>query len=363
VPEFFADTMLTNGLVYPYVSVEPRRYRFRILNACNARFLNPRLVYAQGNPFPANAEASTVPGPSFVQIGTEGGFLPMPVLVNAPGTTQLLLAPAERADLIVDFRDVPAGSTLILYNDAGAPFPDGEELVDHGSPENPSPAPGFGPNTRTLLQFRVKARVGVADPPISLPADLHPTDPFLVRQVPGVPTNIPHGVRVRHLTLNETVDEFGRLIQFLGTNHAMNGDFGRAYMDTPTEVIAAGETEVWVIANLTGDTHPIHFHLVNAQVLSRQEFDPDLYEGGEPSVCGKAIAPDRNELGWKETVRMNPDQVTRVLMKFDLPTVPFTVPNSPRLRHDYGIRGAEYVWHCHILEHEEHDMMRPLVIE
>jgi spore coat protein A len=365
IPEFFGDTMLVNGTVYPFVHVERRQYRLRLLNACNARFLNPRLVYARGSGFPADTEPSKVPGPAFVQIGSEGGFLPSPAVVNAHGTTQLLLAPAERADLIVDFRDVPVGSTLILYNDAGAPYPDGEEAYDHhpGSADAPSPAHGFGPNTRTLLQFRVRARQGAADPPISLPAHFHPTDPFLVRQIPGVPTDIPEGVRVRHLTLNEDVDEFGRLIQFLGTNQTVNGAFGRAYEDNPTEVIAAGETEVWVIANLTGDTHPIHFHLVNAQILSRHGFDVAAYQGGRPTLIGDPIAPDRNELGWKETVRVNPEQIIRVLMKFDLPTVPYTVPASPRLTKEYGIRGAEYVWHCHILEHEEHDMMRPLVIE
>jgi spore coat protein A, manganese oxidase len=355
VPEFFGDTILVNGIVYPFVEVERRQYRLRLLNACNARFLNPRLVYAKGPWFPASTEASTVAGPAFVQFGTEGGFLPSPTVVNAPGTTQLLLAPAERADLIVDFRDVPAGSTLILLNDAAAPYPGGDPPV--GS------TPGFGPDTRTLLQFRVTPRKGPADRPISLPARLHPTDPFILEQVAGVPTEIPDGVPVRYLTLNEDVDAFGRLIQFLGTDTSVNGAFGRAYMDTPTEVIAAGSSEVWAIANLSEDTHPIHFHLVNGQVLMRRPFDPGIYTGGVPTDLGEPIAPDLNELGWKETVRMSPAQVTYVHMRFDLPTVPYTVPASPRLTKEYGIRGAEYVWHCHILEHEEHDMMRPLVIE
>ncbi len=131
---------------------------------------------------------------------------------------------------------------------------------------------------------------------------------------------------------------------------------GREYLAASTEVIPAGSTEVWEIANLTGDTHPIHFHLVNVQVLSRQAFSVNQYAGGVPNHQGQSIAPDPNELGWKETVRMNPGEVTRVLMKFDLPTVPFTVPASPRTG------GNEYVWHCHILEHEEHDMMRPLIV-
>ena len=127
----------------------------------------------------------------------------------------------------------------------------------------------------------------------------------------------------------------------------------------------SGAIEVWEILNLTGDVHPIHFHLVNVQILSRQRFDAANYSGGAPRYTAAPIAPDANELGWKETVRMNPGQVTRVFMKFDLPAVPFTVPTSPRaatMGLDTSKKNHEYVWHCHILEHEEHDMMRPLVV-
>ena len=154
IPEFFGDTILVNGTVYPFLEVEQRQYRFRLLNACNARFLNPRLVYAQGTTFPDNTEPSAKAGPAFVQIGTEGGFLPAPVMLNGPRQPLLLMAPAERADLIVDFRDVPAGSTLILYSDAPAPFPMGESRNDYypQNPDTPSSIPGYGPNTRTLLR-------------------------------------------------------------------------------------------------------------------------------------------------------------------------------------------------------------------
>jgi spore coat protein A len=142
----------------------------------------------------------------------------------------------------------------------------------------------------------------------------------------------------------------------MGTNVPLvKGTFGRAYTDPPTETIAAGATEVWQIANLTGDTHPIHFHLVNLQIISRQPFKAGTYNG-VPSYTGPARPPEPIEMGWKETVRMNPGEVTTVIAKFDLPVVPFTVPVSPRTG------GNEYVYHCHILEHEEHDMMRPLVV-
>ena len=371
VPEFFGDTILVNGTAYPYLEVERRQYRLRMLNACQARFLNPRLVYAKGVD---DTEPSRVAGPAFVQLGTEGGFLPAPVYLNGaspaepggPTPSQLLLAPAERADLIVDFRDVPAGSTLILIADAPAPYPDGDAINDFypGNSDTPASVPGHGPNTRTLLQIRVKSRKGAADAPISLPARLTPTDPFVIAQRLGVPTPNPRHAGVRRLTLNEGSDAHGRLIQFLGTDRPVNAtpEFGREYVDLPTEIVKAGSEEVWEIANLTGDTHPIHFHLVNVQVLSRQDFDDVGYTGGAPTLTGDPIAPDPNELGWKETVRMNPGQVTRVWIRFDLPVVPFTVPVSPRLVDDYGLRGAEYVWHCHILDHEEHDMMRPLVV-
>jgi spore coat protein A, manganese oxidase len=291
-------------------------------------------------------------------------------MLNGPKQPLLLIAPGERADLIVDFRAVPAGSTLILYSDAPAPYPKGSALNDFypNNPKTPTALPGFTPATRTLLQIRVKALVGAADAPIALPAAAmqNPLDaPFLVNQMPGVPNTLSVGIPVRRLTLNEAFDAYGRLIQMLGTDVAPVAPvgkaapaFGRTYDEPATEIVNRGATEVWEIVNTTADTHPMHFHLVNVQVLSRQALSLKQYAGGIPNYSGPLLAPDLNELGWKETVRMNPGEVTRVIMKFDLPATPFTVPPSPRP----GINGNEYVWHCHILEHEEHDMMRPLVV-
>jgi spore coat protein A len=352
VPEFFGDTMLMNGLVFPSADVEQRKYRLRILNACNARFCTLRLFYAQGTEFPESAEPDLrQPGPSFIQIGTEGGFLPAPVTLDGSRNATLLLAPAERADLIVDFSDVPAGSVLILYNDAAAPFPMGDPAADHypGARHNPTPPqPGFGPNTRALLQIVVGPRIGPKDP--HAPLRLPPLDPAPL--VPLGVTELPPGIPVRGLTLNEDFDQFGRLIQRLGTTERpYAGTFARNYEDAPTETLQAGATEVWRIFNLTGDAHPIHFHLVNVQVVSRQSFNV-----GRLRFLGPARPPDANELGWKETVRMNPGGCTTVIARFDLPSAPFDVPVSPRTG------GHEYGWHCHILEHEEHDMMRPLVV-
>ncbi len=137
-------------------------------------------------------------------------------------------------------------------------------------------------------------------------------------------------------------------------------NYARAYLDPTTESPLAGAVEIWQIANLTGDVHPMHFHLVNVQVLARQSFtDADgnyLYSNGVPTFTAPAQPPPPTEWGWKETVKMKPGEVTWVIMQFNLPAVPFDVPDSPRTG------GKEYVWHCHILEHEEHDMMRPLVV-
>ena len=364
--EFWGDTMLVNGTAYPFVEVEPRRYRLRLLNACNTRFLSLRLVYAKGPVFPDSAEPNpNLPGPAFQQIGTEGGFLPAPVIVGVDrNTLPLILSPAERADVIVDFGKVAPGDILILYNDAPVPFPGGTPLADFYPANNrlaTPPPSGFGPNTRTLLQVRVIPRTGSPEgKPVKLrlPA---PDPPLLVPL--GVMTP-PAGAVVRDLTLNEAIDQYGRLSQLLGTSApTAPGAFGRSYESAPTETPAIDAVEVWRIFNLTADAHPIHFHLVNVQVLSRQAFKAAQFNG-TPVFTAAPIPPDPNELGWKETVRMNPGECTTVVMQFKLPVVndwrnpggTIEVPPSPRTG------GHEYVWHCHILEHEEHDMMRPLIV-
>ncbi len=179
---------------------------------------------------------------------------------------------------------------------------------------------------------------------------------------------------MRQLTLNEDFDAFGRLIQLQGTNIPLvsaKAGFGRDYLAAATEVTTKDALEVWQIANLTGDTHPIHFHLVNVQILSRQPFSS--HYSGVPHLKGDPVPPAPEEAGWKETVRMHPGEVTTVIMQFKLPRVPVDIPTTPRdaangsdpglgLTLPPGAVANEYVWHCHILEHEEHDMMRPLVV-
>ena len=377
IPEMFGDTMLVNGTVFPVATIEARRYRFRFLNACQARFLNLQLYVADASRDGITYSNQGVPlnaaGPGFFVIGTEGGFLPSPVSVPGKqpfnpamlmnGLPNMLLAPAERADFVVDFSGL-AGKSVILYTDAPAPFPMAAAGTDFyaGSQNGVTTRPGYGPDTRIMMKFNVVGATS-ADAPLTItPAALSAgLDPFIAP--PGVAVqngvvNLPPGVPVRQLTLNEAFDSIGRLIQLVGPNTlnpAIPGTFGQQYMDASTENPRAGSTEVWQIANLTGDTHPIHFHLVNVQVLARQPFNVGKY-AGTPIYTGPARNPDPTELGWKETVKMHPGEVTTVVMRFDLPSTPFLVPSSPRTG------GAEYVWHCHILEHEEHDMMRPMVV-
>ena len=369
VPEFFGDTMLVNGTAFPLLEVEARPIRVRLLNACSSRFLNPRLVRTSGGFFPLDSEPQMNRlGPGFIQIGTEGGYLPQPVPLSGEFGSQLLLAPAERADVLIDFSAVKPGTEFILVNDAPGPYPGGTGTFDFflaNNKQNPYTIPGFGPNTRTIMKIRVKRpKTPVTPLPPTITTNIpFLSDPLLVEQTPGVPTPIPAGVaRVRTLTLNEGFDEFGRLAQFIGTDTELpelvgSGFYGRRYLDPVTEDPQAGSVEVWQLANLTADTHPMHFHLSNVQVLYRQAIDPAFT--GTLVPMGDPIAPDPNELGFKETVRMNPGEVTVVIMKFDLPADPpgVKIPESPRTG------GAEYVFHCHILEHEEHDMMRPLVVK
>jgi len=384
IPEFFGDTMLTNGLAYPLATVEAKRYRFLILNACNARFLNINLLQvapaAEVATNPKTLFANLLvnpPGPPIIQIGNEAGYLDSEVIFpnNRPFnpalfTGNLLIGTGERADVIIDFTG-KAGQEFVMYNDAPGPFPVGPATNDYflGNPANPvQPLAGTGPDTRQILRIKVVA--GASDPQpagpilnknvwdpkqptmVNMPAVI-PAPPLPLAPLTPLPAFTPSVTR--NLTLNEDFDPYGRLRQLLGTTlPALVGKgFGLDYLAPTTETPVAGAVEVWNIFNLTADTHPIHFHLVNVQVLSRQPFK--MIKGGF-TPTGVARGPELNELGWKETVQMHPGEVTSVIMKFDLPPVPFNVPPSPRTG------GNEYVWHCHILEHEEHDMMRPLVV-
>jgi FtsP/CotA-like multicopper oxidase with cupredoxin domain len=415
VPEFFSDTMLVNGAPYPTLPVPPRRVRFRFLNGSQARFYNLQLYVADsspdgitlkptgetdiyGNPILA---PTNHPGPAFIQIGNEAGFLPAPAVFSKNGSNQnsnnvigyklssslgsgdptignanrynLLMAPAERPDVIIDFRGFE-GRKLVLYNDAPAPFPGGDIRNDYYEGDQDlrciggaaSTKPGYGPDTRVLMRFEVGTsgvikELSFAQTVTALQGALPIT--FQMTQ-PTTSISPENGTKVK--SLNEDFDGYGRLRQTLG-NPAPSD-----YLSVPTEVAQRGEVQRWQIFNFTGDTHPMHFHLVNVTIRKREQWAfttdvngeaiPLLDRHGMPyAIPGTARPADANEQGWKETVRMNPGEVITVDMKFTLPSGK-PPPPSPRLQASYGIKGAEYVWHCHILEHEEHDMMHALVV-
>ncbi len=283
VPDFFGDTILVNGKVWPYLNVQPRKYRFRIINGSNSRFYRIRL--SSGQPF--------------YQIGTDDGLLESPVI-----TREILLAPAERADVIIDFSKY-SRQYITMTNDAASPFPRG----------NP-------PDCRTdgqIMQFRV-----------SLPLSSHDYSVIPYRMTTIKPLLEKDAIMDRHLTLVREEDEYGRAFLLLD---------GKMWDDPITIKPKLGSIEVWTLINLANSTHPIHLHLVNFQILDRQLFDVDYYkETGQILTTGPKIPPELNERGWKDTVRANPGEITRIIMRF-------------------GPYVGVYPWHCHILEHEDHEMM------
>ncbi|HEY3570588.1 MAG TPA: multicopper oxidase domain-containing protein [Thermoanaerobaculia bacterium] len=311
IPEFFGDLALVNGKVFPYLEVEPRKYRFRVLNACNARFLHMKLVNSRDR-------GERLP---FHQIGADQGFLPRPVKLG-----DLLMAPAERYDIVIDFTG-KAGKSFTLTNDAPAPFPGG------GAPELP-----------WIMQFRVTRPL--TRPDRELPESLAP-----------VPLLDPRdAVRTRQLLLSEDDDPTtGDPIEgMLGTVAA-----GPLHWSSPiTEDPRANTTEIWELYNTTTDGHPIHVHLVRFQILNRQKFDLNLFQStGKIQFIAPPEPPAANERpAWKDMAKAfpgDPDNgvglVTRVIQKFELPNGLSAPPQ--------GV--PPYVWHCHILEHEDNDMMRP----
>ena len=311
IPEFFGDAALVNGKVFPYLEVEPRKYRFRMLNACNARFLHMTLVNSRDA-----GEAL-----HFFQIGADQGFLPRPV-----EQADLLMAPAERYDIVIDFSG-KAGKSFTLKNDGAAPYPG-----------------GGGTDLPQIMQFRVNRPLSTPDHP--LPAQLVP-----------VPLLDPaHAANTRQLLLAEFDDPTtGDPIEgMLGTMSLGGLHWSSAVSEDPH----VGDTEIWELYNVTTDGHPIHVHLVRFQVLNRQKFDLNLYQStGEIKFLAPPEAPAANERpAWKDVVKAYPGDpsagigvVTRIIQKFDL-------PHGTSIPHG---KTFPYVWHCHILEHEDNDMMRP----
>ena len=326
IPEFFGNMILVNGKVWPYLNVEPRKYRLRFLNGSQARFYSLALA----------ERITSAPGPAFHQIGTDGGYLAEPVLLNDPAdpkSPRLVFAPGERCDVIVDFSAYAPGTEFILKNTAKAPFPSGE-----------------APNPQTVGQVMLFRVV----PPTGPDASIIPAQLATVNRLSN-PT------LTRVMTLNEMMVVDGPIGALLN---------GMMFESAATEYPTLGTTEMWEVVNMTGDAHPIHLHLVQFQLLNRQRINARRYENAfnaanpvmpadtyvpvpvDPYLKGKPTPADPNERGWKDTFRMNPGEVTRVLIRFapqdDSPAFAFDATAEPG-----------YVWHCHILEHEENDMMRP----
>ncbi|MFJ6197154.1 hypothetical protein [Micromonospora sp. NPDC092111] len=423
VPEAYGDTMLVNGVAYPYLTVQPTAYRFRIVNACADRGLNLQLyragsdaamwradgsladadagevpmvaaVRAPGRPadWPTDGRDGGVPdpaatGPRMIQIGNECGLLPAPVPVpNRPvgyrydrrdptvlnvDSAALLLAPGERADVVVDFSTVPPGGTVLLYNDCPAPLPGFDPRYDQhtDAPDRTAEGggagtlAGYGPNTRTLLQFRVAGTPTRRYDPDRL-ADRLPAAYAASQRPPivpqpaydrafgtrtGQPTVAPaHASSVSFtppggtapVTLPVEVKnvgavfepEYGRQAGRLGVAHPNAGPLGPASLplgpaDPATEILVVADpvvgvadgTQLWRIGGVGRQTHPVRFDGCDVQVVNRI--------GGD----GTVRAPDGGELGWKQTVRVNPAEEVVVALRPVVPPLPFKVGDSVRL--------------------------------
>ena len=310
IGEYFGDVMLVNGKVWPFLEVQPRLYRFRVLNGCNARILN-----------------IDIGGPRMWQIGAEGGLFAGSVPVRS-----LVLAPAERADVLVDFSR-HAGRTMTMKN---LPLPPGVS--------NP------GPQLPQVMQIRVANTTPVT-----------PTIPTTLAGGRDAILSAPPADNRRFITLNEVNVDTEEWILTLN---------GAPYMSVPeqgaTEQVSVGDVQDWYYINLTGDTHPMHTHLITFQVVARVPFDVERYvsdaeeagkvgefgvDGGidpTPYATGPARPLDPTERGFKETVKANPGEFTIIRARFELPAGT-TLPQK-------------YVHHCHIVEHEDNEMMRPYTV-
>ena len=338
-PEYFGDTIMVNGKVWPNLKVERRQYRFRIVNGSNARFYNLKLSN----------------GMSFIQIGGDGSYLPSPVTL-----TEALIAPSERADILIDFSNVPAGKKIILQNTANQPFPGGD-------PNDPD-------TTGQVMRFEVLNTPAVHPSP--LPATLITIPTFVETEGIGNP---------KLFTLNEQESDVGEPVAVLLDGQHFDADV--------TETPNVGTTEAWYFQNLSEDAHPIHVHLVEFLLEDRQNIDVDRFKAYWESLNGSTLPlnhptvranvetavfdpatgtvhdfltgpsepPSPRESGWKDTFVCPPGQVTRVQIRFapqysrnaDLVPGRNPFPFDPTA-------GPGYVWHCHILDHEDNDMMRPM---
>jgi spore coat protein A len=423
VPEFFGDTIVVNGRTWPFLEVEPRRYRFRVVNGSNARFFRMALADSTTN----------AAGPLIWQIGSDGGLLDRPVKPTDHenvGRLALFLAPGERADIIVDFTG-RTGRTFTLTNDAQYPFPSGGPV-----------APGLDDR---VMQFRVtkqlSSRDTTFDPASGAPLRGGANQPRPVVRLSNPTTGaMASGVTsdlVRQLVLVEVAGPGGPVEVLLnnttytgrreGTTEIAGGSGARpdGAGNYATEQPRLGATEVWEILNLTQDAHPIHLHLIQFQLRNRQAVTSttdadgsalfpyrDTYDakfpggkyaglqadnstwgpvtytaatyipgfgppqpyatpnadgavGGNPAfkpfLTGPIIVPEASEVGWKDTIKAYPGQVTRIVARWTPQETPIGSAGPGQNAFPFDpTSGPGYVWHCHILDHEDNEMMRPL---
>ncbi|MCX9083653.1 MAG: multicopper oxidase domain-containing protein [Candidatus Methanoperedens sp.] len=409
VPEFFGDAIVVNGKTWPYLNVEPRRYRLRFVNGSNARFYNLR---------------SKV---DFWQIGTDGGLLDFPVKVN-----NLLLAPGERADVIVDFFKLSDQTKIIkvvVNNNAATPYPAGlpvvrgttDQILEFRIGTAPKKVPAnwdttFDPSKKTALRTGTNVIVRLVNPTtgvltpgvvptvkrsLTLNEWLNPLSPGGIPMPLEMLLNNTKWDGMQYDTRNTPATLIGLLPGSTQINPGPNpGPYS-------TENVTEGTTEIWEIVNLTVDAHPMHLHLVQFQLMNRQvldavgyqaaydaafaakvlgatawipEYGPpnaygtpnaDGYIGGNPAVspflntagvASPILPPNQNERGWKDTVVCLPGQVTRIALRFAPLDKPIAGPNLyyPFNPSPAGSHG--YVWHCHIIDHEDNEMMRPYFV-
>ncbi len=394
VPEFIGDTIVVNGKVWPKLNVQQKRYRFLFLNGSNAR------TYELFLEDPATKNF----GPPMWIIGTDGGYLDTPVKLDPALGQKLLMQPGERYDVIIDFADntnnpTPSG-TLIMRNTGRTPYPKG--------------APPDGSTIGRIIKFVVGAP---ATDNSYNPATLAPLRTPMIRLVNPTTGTLATGVtpqKIRQLTLNEILMPTitlcggtypGGSLELLVNNTKWSGkrgdgttrtDFTPVTIGTNTtyysELPMEGDTEIWEIVNLTADAHPIHTHLTQFQLMNRQSFDTNKYPaayaaafpggmyipeygppldyntgntralGGNPDITpylkSPVMPPAPNEAGWKDTVIMHPGEVTRIAVRYAPTDKPI---NSSTLNYpfDPNAAGHGYVWHCHIIDHEDNEMMRP----
>lgn len=310
VPQFYGDVSTVNGKAWPRLSVEPRQYRLRMLNGANSRYYRLKL-----REYDEQSGETGGDGPAFVQIGTDGGLFSEPVEHDG----RLELGSAQRADVLVDFSDY-AGETLLVHDDAPAMYR-GQSREDAAEVE---PLP-------EVMLIDV-AESGSAEQTNQLPETLTRMPELSLEEVDNE----------RYLPLLQNSDEYGRTLFLLGSESDQSG---HKLTDPATETPTLGDTELWSIPNFTGMSHPMHLHLVHFQVLGRQPAGYDPSEGIDPDALEP---PKPSERGWSDVVSVDPGEVVHVLVHFG--------------EYDglFNDQTGEYMWHCHMIEHEDHDMMRPL---